>query len=154
MDTICSQKRSAIMARIKSKNTAPEMIVRRAAHRLGFRFRLHCRDLPGVPDLVFPRLRRVLFVHGCFWHQHEGCKRSNVPKSRLEYWSPKLARNVRRHIVHVAALERLGWNVSVIWECETAIPEQLAQRISILLLGNQNLGGVAAEPEQQQRLNP
>lgn len=122
MDTICSLQRSAIMARIKSKNTAPEIAVRRAAHRLGFRFRLHRRDLPGVPDLVFPRFRRVLFVHGCFWHQHQGCKRSNVPKSRVDYWAPKLSRNVLRDFLHQRRLEKLGWTVGVIWECQTELP--------------------------------
>jgi DNA mismatch endonuclease, patch repair protein len=114
------------MARIKSKNTSPEIAVRRAAHRLGFRFRLHRRDLPGVPDLVFPRLRRVLFVHGCFWHQHIGCKRSNVPKSRIEYWIPKLMRNVERDKKNVYDLQKLGWSVGVIWECETLSPEYLS----------------------------
>ena len=124
------------MARIKSKNTAPEMLVRRAAHRLGFRFRLYRRDLPGAPDLVFPRLRRVLFVHGCFWHQHDGCKRSNIPKSRLDYWSPKLGRNVVRDGTNIAELKRLGWKVSIVWECETEAADDLDARILTLLSSN------------------
>ena len=132
MDTICSKKRSAIMARIKGKNTTPELAVRHAAHKLGLRFRLHRRDLPGCPDLVFARYRLVLFVHGCFWHQHANCKRSNIPKSRLEYWSPKLARNIERDRKNIEELQRLGWNVGMIWECETEAPELLGDRISSL----------------------
>jgi DNA mismatch endonuclease (patch repair protein) len=139
MDTICSSKRSAIMARIKERNTAPEMRVRRAAHRLGFRFRLHRRDLPGAPDLVFPRLRQVLFVHGCFWHQHAGCRRTHAPKSRLEYWQPKLANNVQRDRIHILELQKLGWTARVIWECETNPPELLNSRI-VSLLTNRNSG--------------
>ncbi|HVH74366.1 MAG TPA: very short patch repair endonuclease [Stellaceae bacterium] len=132
MDTICSKKRSAIMARIKGKNTTPELAVRHAAHKLGLRFRLHRRDLPGCPDLVFARYRLVLFVHGCFWHQHANCKRSNIPKSRLEYWSPKLARNIERDRKNTEELQRLGWKVGMIWECETEAPELLGGRISSL----------------------
>jgi DNA mismatch endonuclease (patch repair protein) len=137
MDTICSQNRSAIMARIKGKNTTPEMAVRRAAHGLGFRFRLHRRDLPGMPDLVFPRFRRVLFVHGCFWHQHLGCRRSNTPKSRVDYWQPKLTRNVERDHLSLSELERLGWGVDIIWECETASLAELEVRIAAFLSSGQ-----------------
>lgn len=133
MDTICSAKRSAIMARIKQKNTTPEMRVRRAVHRLGFRFRLHRRDLPGAPDLVFPRLRQVVFVHGCFWHQHAGCKRAHAPKSQLEYWQPKLAKNVWRDRAHIFELQNRGWRVGIIWECETTSAELLNSRIVSLL---------------------
>lgn len=133
MDTMCSQERSAIMARIKAKNTAAEMRVRRAVYRLGFRYRLHRRDLPGTPDLVFPRLRQVVFVHGCFWHQHEGCKRAHQPKSRLEYWQPKLAKNVRRDHAYMSELQQRGWRVAVIWECETASPHLLNSLIASLL---------------------
>lgn len=107
------------MARIKGKGTIPEMNVRRAAHALGLRFRLHRSCLPGKPDLVFPRLRLALFVHGCFWHQHEKCRRASTPKSRQDYWGPKLQRNVERDALNTRALLALGWRVEVLWECET-----------------------------------
>lgn len=135
LDTICSRQRSALMARIKGKNTMPELVVRRIAHGLGYRFRLHRRSLPGAPDLVFPKLRRAIFVHGCFWHQHIGCRRSNVPKSRTEYWTVKLARNVARDRVSVNQLRRLGWRVAIIWECETERPDGLEARIARFLAG-------------------
>jgi DNA mismatch endonuclease (patch repair protein) len=117
------------MTRIRKRDTRPEMIVRRLAHRLGFRFRLHRRDLPGTPDLVFPRLRKVIFVHGCFWHQH-GCSLGrNQPKARPEYWLPKLARNVARDDVARDELVRQGWDVLVVWECETKQQELLEKRV-------------------------
>ena len=96
MDTLTVDERRALMARIHSTGTRPELTVRRVAHRLGFRFRLHRRDLPGTPDLVFPRLRRAVFVHGCFWHVHKGCRRAHLPATRRDYWLPKLARNLAR----------------------------------------------------------
>jgi DNA mismatch endonuclease (patch repair protein) len=125
------------MARIRSKDTGPEMLVRRTAHRLGFRFRLHRRDLPGAPDLVFPGRRTVIFVHGCFWHQHAGCRRSNVPKTREDYWLPKLARNAARDREKTTELERLGWRVAIIWECQTAEPVRLAEIIVAALASDQ-----------------
>ena len=112
------------MRRIRRSGTKPEMRVRRAAHRLGYRFRLHRSDLPGTPDLVFPRLRKVVFVHGCFWHQHPGCRLARQPKSRLNYWLPKFARNRQRDVQSSAMLAALGWSVLVIWECQ--IPDELA----------------------------
>lgn len=118
-ERLSSYERSRLMARVRSKDTAPELAVRRAAHALGARFRLHRRDLPGCPDLAFVGRRKVIFVHGCFWHQHSGCKRSRPPATRTEYWAPKLARNVDRDSASLAALNRLGWKVLVIWECET-----------------------------------
>lgn len=109
------------MARIRSSGTKPEMLVRRLAHRLGYRYRLHRKDLPGKPDLVFPGRRAIIFVHGCFWHQHPDptCKDSVLPKSREEYWLPKLQRNQQRDSEHVEALLKEGWRVLIIWECET-----------------------------------
>ena len=133
MDTIRSAQRSALMSRIKSENTGPEMIVRQMVHRLGFRYRLHRRTLPGAPDLVFPRLRCVVFVHGCFWHQHAGCRRSNMPKTRTDYWGPKLERNVRRDEAASEALVQLGWTVAIVWECETEKPEGLEQKLGAFL---------------------
>jgi DNA mismatch endonuclease, patch repair protein len=118
--------RSAQMALVRSKNTKPEIIVRRLAHSLGYRFRLHRRDLPGSPDLVFPRYRKVIFVHGCFWHQHNDptCWRSRLPKSRQEFWRPKLNSNVVRDQRDLAALDANGWAALVVWECQTILSKQ------------------------------
>lgn len=121
------------MSRVRGKDTTPEMIVRRVAHGLGYRFRLHRRDLPGRPDLVFPRRRAVIFVHGCFWHHHEGCPKASLPKSRTEYWKEKFRTNRERDVKALAELERLGWRSMVVWECETkdrmALAEQLARHL-------------------------
>ncbi len=113
--------RSAQMRLVRDRDTRPEMVVRRLAHALGYRFRLHRRDLPGVPDLVFPGRRRLVFVHGCFWHRHgdPACWRSRLPKSRPEFWVPKLSANAARDATVEAALRASGWQVLVIWECET-----------------------------------
>ena len=123
------------MRRIRKTDTKPELVVRRATHRLGYRFRLHSKDLPGTPDLVFPRLRKIIFVHGCFWHQHEGCKLARMPKSRLDYWQPKLLRNRQRDEVALAALRKAGWSVRVIWECEVADEQSVASRVDCFLSG-------------------
>ncbi len=118
-DHVDSRARSAIMAKVKSRDTRPEMEVRRGLHQLGHRFRLHRADVPGRPDLIFPRHRIALFVHGCFWHWH-GCKRSRMPKSNVEYWTGKIERNVKRDAETRSRLDRLGWKSRVIWECEVA----------------------------------
>lgn len=128
-------QRSAHMARIRKVDTRPEMHARRAAHALGYRFRLHRRDLPGTPDLVFPRLRKAVMVNGCFWHQHEGCRLARVPKSRPEYWLPKLARNKARDSESLAALEALGWDVLTLWECEARSVEAATERLAPFLAG-------------------
>ena len=107
------------MARIKGRDTGPELAVRKLAHALGYRFRLHAKDLPGKPDIVFPRLRKIIMVHGCFWHRHEGCAKASSPKSREDYWQSKFARNMARDADVFIALEVLGWEVLVVWECET-----------------------------------
>lgn len=112
------QKRSEIMSRIRSKNTKGEMIVRKYLHRLGFRFRLHDSKLPGKPDIVLPKYKSVIFVHGCFWHGHQECKYYRVPKTNPEYWIPKIQRNVERDKEAVCALSAMGWRVEIIWECE------------------------------------
>lgn len=121
------------MSRIKGRDTVPEVVVRRIAHRLGFRFRLHRKDLPGRPDLVFPRYRSVVFVHGCFWHRHEGCRFAYEPKTRIGFWSEKFRRNVARDRDNEEALRALGWRVLVIWECEmrnlTALEERLLDHL-------------------------
>ena len=128
--------RSRIMRAIKQKNTKPELAVRRLLHAMGFRFRLHRRDLPGRPDIVLPRRKTVIFVHGCFWHQHAGCRLANVPRTRTEYWLPKLARNQERDASAQALLEELGWRVLVVWECELADRDVLRSRLSCFLLGS------------------
>lgn len=119
MDRLTPERRSWLMSRVRSKDTLAELRVRRAAHALGFRFRLHRSDLPGKPDLVFPKYRVALFVHGCFWHRHPGCRKASTPKSRIEFWQSKFDRNVERDVQTMAALKRLGWQPVVIWECET-----------------------------------
>lgn len=118
IDTIATEKRSRIMSRIRSKNTAPEMVVRKLIFSMGYRYRLHRRQLPGCPDIVFLGKKKVIFVHGCFWHSHVGCKRATVPQSNRDYWYPKLKRNRKRDKINQAALVSAGWRVMVIWECE------------------------------------
>lgn len=135
-DTIDPARRSANMARIKGRDTGPEMRLRSALHGEGFRFRVCRKDLPGKPDIVFPRRRLAVQVRGCFWHQHEGCSAGRLPRSNLEYWQPKLEGNVRRDAEKDNALRTLGWGVLVIWECELKDAEQLAlavQRVRSLL---------------------
>src|SRR5580692_2865956 len=105
------------MRKIRAKDTSPEMLVRRLVHRMGFRYRLHVAKLPGKPDLVFPRLRRIIEVRGCFWHQHPGCIDSHTPKSRTDYWLPKLRKNKRRDRKNEKTLRAAGWDVLTIWEC-------------------------------------
>jgi DNA mismatch endonuclease (patch repair protein) len=123
-DVYSKEIRSRVMSRIRKRNTKPEIAVRRVLHMLGYRFRLHRQDLPGVPDIVLPRHRAVVLVHGCFWHQHT-CPLGKVPKSNLAYWRPKLRRNQRRNAQTAKALERLGWKVVVIWECESTSLDRL-----------------------------
>lgn len=117
-DCFTPEKRSEVMSRVRSENTSPEIKVRRTLHRMGYRFRLHRRDLPGSPDVVLPKHRIALFVHGCFWHRHPGCRRATVPKKNSEFWVAKLERNTQRDEQAQRELRELGWNVVVIWECE------------------------------------
>ena len=109
--------RSEMMAAVHSKDTQPEMIIRRYVHSMGYRYRLHRADLPGKPDLVFGPKKKVIFVHGCFWHQH-GCKGSHLPKSNTDYWEPKLSRNIKRDAENMLKLIDNGWSAIIIWECE------------------------------------
>ncbi len=118
-DTVSKSVRSRIMAAVKANDTAPEMIVRRMVHAMGNRYRLHVRDLPGTPDMVFPRLRKVIFIHGCFWHLHK-CPRSRIPASNRCYWIAKLQRNSQRDKLVRRTLRRDGWRALVVWECQTA----------------------------------
>ncbi|MDL2201330.1 very short patch repair endonuclease [Brucella intermedia] len=140
-DHLTTSERSALMAKVRSKDTKPELIVRKTAHRLGYRFRLHLPDLPGTPDLVFPRHRLAVFVHGCFWHRHPNCRRATTPTTNIVKWAEKFERNRLRDARAKAELEKLGWSVLVIWECETrsekALAEQLAQWLpKSISLGN------------------
>ena len=117
-DVFTPQKRSEVMRAVKSSDTKPELALRKALHALGYRYRLHVKDLPGKPDLVFPKYRTVIFVHGCFWHGH-ACKRgARVPKSNVDYWVEKIARNKARDRKNAAALRKLGWRVITLWECK------------------------------------
>lgn len=135
MDKLTPERRSENMRRIKSTGMKPELLVRSLVHRMGYRFRLHRRDLPGKPDLVFAPRRKVIFVHGCFWHGHDdpACRDGRTPRSNESYWLPKLARNKERDAASVAALEASGWGVLVIWECETRDAEGLKKRLQDFL---------------------
>lgn len=128
-DKVSAEQRSRNMARVKNKNTAPEIVVRKTLHRLGYRFRLHRRDLPGNPDIVLPRYRTVIFVHGCFWHGHPGCRRAARPSSNVEFWNVKLDKNRQRDADVRQRLTALGWQVLTIWQCETKNPAHLEQLI-------------------------
>lgn len=132
-DTLSPKERSERMSRVRNKDTKPELRVRGLVHSLGYRYRLHSAKLPGHPDLVFASRRKVIFVHGCFWHRHEGCSRCRLPKSKLDFWAPKLEKNRLRDIENQAKLEELGWDILVVWECEIDEAEGLPGRIAIFL---------------------
>src|SRR5579884_2241405 len=129
MDKVGASKRSEIMRRVRSTDTRPELTVRRLIHAMGYRFRLHRRDLPGVPDIVLPRLRAVAFIHGCFWHGHACRAGRNRPASNVAYWERKLNRNRERDVRAQIALRRLGWRVLTIWECELRDRAKLENRL-------------------------
>jgi DNA mismatch endonuclease (patch repair protein) len=128
--------RSENMRAIRSKDMRPELAVRSLVHKLGYRFRLHRKDLPGKPDLVFVSRQKVIFVHGCFWHSHEGCKTAHTPKSNLGYWGPKLERNRARDAKNMAALDENGWKALIIWECELNAPQIIQKRVTRFLSGD------------------
>jgi len=129
MDKFTKEQRSYIMRQVKSRDTKPELLVRSMAHKLGYRFRLHRRDLPGTPDLVFVSRRKVIFVHGCFWHGHHCARGNRQPKSNCDYWQEKIAKNKERDRLHRKQLRDLGWDVLVIWECEIKDKLKLEKRI-------------------------
>ncbi len=129
MDSVSPEKRSEIMARIRSKDSRPEMVVRRLVFALGYRYRLHAKNLPGCPDLVFRPRRKVIFIHGCFWHLHANCPIARMPKSRLDFWTPKLEGNRERDDKNERALKREGWKVLIIWECQIKDAAKLENRI-------------------------
>jgi DNA mismatch endonuclease (patch repair protein) len=143
LDRLPIESRSRIMRSIRKTDTKPELIVRRLLHRLGFRFRLHQRHLPGTPDIVLPRHRAAVLVHGCFWHQHEDCRKGAAPSVRHHYWLPKLARNVERDRLARAALEAAGYKVLVIWECTIRDAEALRMSLLNFLSEEGGAGGVA-----------
>ena len=135
-DTLTPQKRSWNMSRIRSTNTKPEILLRSLLHRMGFRFRLHRRDLPGRPDIVLPKYRTVILVHGCFWHQHPGCVEATYPKSNTTYWKAKLDGNVARDRINQRALQKGGWQVLRFWECQIEKdPGGIALRLARKLRG-------------------
>ena len=135
MDKLNPSQRSRNMQQIRSKHTRPELKVRSIIHRLGYRFRVHRNDLPGRPDIVLPRLRKVVQVHGCFWHQHAKCGDGRIPKTRQEYWVPKLNRTVARDDEHLRQIRTLGWKALVVWECELEKPISLIRRLEGFLAG-------------------
>lgn len=128
-DTVDRETRSLIMSRVRGKDTAPEMLVRRLVFSLGYRYRLHDARLPGKPDLVFAGRRKVIFVHGCFWHRHDGCDLARLPKSRAEFWTRKLTGNKERDGRNQTALRKLGWRILVVWECGLGDQAALRRRI-------------------------
>jgi DNA mismatch endonuclease (patch repair protein) len=132
-DIVSRKRRSEMMSRIRTRGTKPELVVRSTAHRLGYRFRLHVKDLPGSPDLVFPGRKLALFVHGCFWHRHHGCACAYRPKSNIAFWEGKFKNNVARDKRVLGELEEMGWRVAIIWECETANPDGLRKELKELL---------------------
>jgi DNA mismatch endonuclease (patch repair protein) len=130
VDTVSPERRSEIMGLVRGKDTRPEMMVRRIVHRMGYRFRLHRRELPGAPDLVFSRRNKVIFVHGCFWHWHIGCRRgARMPKTHASYWTSKIAANRRRDQANCRHLRALGWRVLVVWECWLRNPDKVTRQV-------------------------
>jgi len=136
-DTFTPEKRSRIMSQVKGRDTKPEKVVRSLLHRLGYRFRLHRKDLPGKPDIVLPKHRKVIFVHGCFWHGHTGCKRSARPTDNAEFWNIKIDGNIKRDIDNLAKMQSAGWDALVIWQCETKKEADLIEKLQSFL-GNSN----------------
>lgn len=129
MDTLTKEKRSEVMSRVRSKNTRPELAVRKLVKALGYKFRLHDKSLPGRPDLVFPNKRKAIFIHGCFWHRHGCANGQRLPKSRVGFWEEKLISNRRRDIHNLRRLNRLGWRYLIIWECRLRKPESIERKL-------------------------
>ena len=145
MDRFSPDKRHEVMSRIRGKDTKPEMIVRRFLFSQGFRFRLHYRKLPGHPDIVLPKYRAVVFVHGCFWHRHENCRHFRLPQSNVEYWENKIAGNVERDLRDANRIADMGWKVIVVWECELErkTRDEVLNRVATLIKGS--CEGIGAE---------
>jgi DNA mismatch endonuclease, patch repair protein len=133
MDSLSVAQRSERMSRVRAKNTGPEMRVRRLVHGMGYRYRLHARQLPGCPDLIFRRFKAVIFVHGCFWHRHDGCKFARVPKSKQEFWLRKFEENRARDQRTMSELRRLGWRIFIVWECSLGDLSRVGEQIKMFL---------------------
>ena len=133
MDRVSTEKRSEIMRNIRSKDTVPEKAVRSMVHRMGYRYRLHVKYLPGKPDIVFPSRKKVIFVHGCFWHLHADCRKGAFPKSNREFWIPKLLRNRERDERNLQHLKQMGWKALIIWQCEISGATTIRNKIKRFL---------------------
>ena len=133
VDHVGTAKRKAMMAAVKSKNTSPEVALRKMLYARGYRYRLHDAKLPGRPDIVFHGCKKAIFVNGCFWHRHSGCRYATTPKTRAEFWEAKFAANVGRDRRNIAALEEMGWSVAVVWQCELKQPEIVIGRMTKFL---------------------
>ncbi|KQS03647.1 endonuclease [Sphingomonas sp. Leaf357] len=138
VDTLTPKARSERMARVRNRDTKPKLVVRRMLHAMGYRYRLHAKDLPGKPDIVFRGRRKVIFVHGCFWHRHPdpACPLARMPKSRLDFWGPKLEANRARDLATAVRLEAMGWSVLLVWECELRDREHLGNKLRRFIEGN------------------
>lgn len=134
MDKLTPERRSWLMSRIKSKNTKPEIKVRKIIYAMGYRYRLHVKQLPGSPDIVFVGRKKIIFINGCYWHGHVGCRYAKLPQSNIEFWVNKINKNKARDFENVAELESLGWKVTTIWQCEIRAPDLLFQKIKSFLL--------------------
>jgi DNA mismatch endonuclease, patch repair protein len=130
MDHVTPHRRSVIMQMVRASNTKPELAVRKLLHGLGFRFRLQKKNLPGTPDIVLPRWRAVVLIHGCFWHRHDGCRKATTPKSNTKYWCQKFHANVERDRRVATRLKSMGWRVCVVWQCELSDPQRLESRLA------------------------
>ena len=133
MDVLSKEQRSYCMSRIRKTDTTPELIVRKIIHNIGYRFRLYKKDLPGCPDIVLPRHKKIVFVHGCWWHRHNCKLGRRMPKTRLDYWIPKFRANKERHKRNLVKLKRQGWEVLTVWECQTKDVEKLRKKLETFL---------------------
>jgi len=129
MDNLTQKQRRYCMSKIRSKDTKPEKAVRTILDKLNIRYNIHAKTLPGTPDIVIPEIKKIIFVNGCFWHQHKNCKRANIPKTNKEYWIKKLSRNIKKQNIDIKNLRKVGWSISVIWECQTKDETALIKKI-------------------------
>lgn len=133
MDSLTEKQRSLCMSKIRSKDTQPEKTVRKILTQMEWRYRLHAGKLPGKPDIIISKIKTIIFINGCFWHQHKGCKRKSMPKTNINYWKRKLQRNIEKQKKDITALKKMGWRVSIIWECQTKDKERLANKLQKIL---------------------
>lgn len=144
-DVFSEEKRSWVMGRVKGRDTSPERAVRSIIHSHGYRFRLHGKDLPGKPDIVLPRHKKVILVNGCFWHGHKGCARAKRPDTNADFWNAKIDANMQRDVRNVRKLRRLGWSVMTVWSCELRKPEKLERRLLRFLSSSVHKTGVSSD---------